>query len=78
MGTGSRYGRKIRNETQRLSTQYKNFHKCPYCNAVGMKRVFQGVWRCKYCGVETSGASYAPPTIRRLRKLQQQAGDTHD
>ena len=45
-------------------------YKCPQCRTKAVKRVFNGVWRCKKCGATFSGGAYFPQTDEGKKSLR--------
>jgi large subunit ribosomal protein L37Ae len=63
---GPRYGRKVRKRFGTIESEQRKLHKCPYCNAVKVKRISLGIWNCKKCGAKFSGKAYS---VRRKVSL---------
>jgi large subunit ribosomal protein L37Ae len=56
---GSRYGRKIRHRVGVIEREQRKLHKCPYCNAIQVKRIAAGIWQCRKCKVKFTGKAYS-------------------
>ena len=65
---GSRYGRKTRRRFGVIEAEQRKLHKCPYCNAVRVKRVSVGIWNCKKCGAKFTGKAYSVKKKITFRK----------
>ncbi len=55
---GPRYGRRIKKRFGEIEAEQRKLHKCPYCNAVKVKRESVGIWNCKKCGAKFTGKAY--------------------
>lgn len=56
---GTRYGKKIRDQTATYEVEARKKHKCPYCNYTAVRRVTTGVWHCKKCDAKFTGKAYS-------------------
>ena len=55
---GVRYGKKIRESVIFVEKKQRARQKCPYCSRVAAKRIAKGVWMCRFCKKEFTGAAY--------------------
>jgi len=55
---GPRYGRRVKKRFGTIEAEQRKLHKCPYCNAVKVKRESVGIWNCKKCGAKFTGKAY--------------------
>ena len=55
---GARYGIKIRRKIDLVERKQKANQKCPYCDAIKVKRVSLGIYRCKKCEAKFTGNAY--------------------
>ena len=55
---GARYGRKPKYEFAKIEKEQRKRHKCPYCNAVAVKRLAMGIWHCRKCNAKFTGKAY--------------------
>ena len=56
---GARYGSKPKHKFAKIEKEQRRKHKCPYCNAVKVKRVSAGIWSCKRCNAKFTGKAYS-------------------
>ncbi len=69
-GTGSakryttRYGKSNRQKVGNIEAESRKKHKCPYCNALRVKRITYGIWNCTKCEKKFSGKAYIPAKIK--------------
>jgi len=56
---GARYGRKVKYRFGVIENEQRKLHKCPYCNALKVKRVAYGIWQCKKCDAKFTGKAYS-------------------
>ncbi|MFH2028244.1 MAG: 50S ribosomal protein L37ae [Nanoarchaeota archaeon] len=66
---GARYGRKTKKRFGIVEAEQRKLHKCPYCNAVKVKRVALGIWNCRKCGVKFTGRAYSIKKEARVEEL---------
>lgn len=60
---GTRYGATMRKRVRAIEeVQKQTKHKCPRCESRKVKRVFVGVWQCKFCGYTFAGGAWIPQT----------------
>ena len=57
-GFGAKYGRKIRGQLGKFLEIKNKEKKCPYCNAMKVKRIAAGIWECKKCNKKFTGRAY--------------------
>ncbi len=55
---GSRYGRRIRQRVIDIEKKQKKKQKCPYCNAINVKRISTGIYKCNKCKSKFTGKAY--------------------
>ena len=55
---GARYGFKPKHKFAKIEKEQRKKHKCPYCNAVKVKRLVMGIWHCRNCNVKFTGKAY--------------------
>ena len=55
---GARYGKKVRESVISIEKKQRSRQKCPYCEKLTAKRLAKGVWMCKFCGKQFTGAAY--------------------
>lgn len=67
---GSRYGRTIRERTSVIEQAKFSKHKCPYCEAIRVKRASLGVYECTKCLKRFTGKAYSPSEEIRTRLEQ--------
>ncbi len=48
----------------------KGPHECPTCHHEGVKRMSNGVWKCRHCGLKFAAAAYSPKATRKVRRLE--------
>lgn len=58
---GARYGRRVRQKFVKIEAESRRKHKCPYCNAISVRRVARGIWQCKKCKSKFTGRAYTIP-----------------
>ena len=61
---GARYGTTIKRRLEKVETEQKKKHKCPYCNAIRVRRVALGIWQCRKCKAKFTGRAY---TVKHKR-----------
>lgn len=55
---GARYGKKVRERLARVEELQKKRYKCPYCNALKVKRLYAGIWQCTRCKAVFTSKAY--------------------
>jgi len=55
---GARYGRRLRQKVAEIEKKLRQWHKCPYCNKVRVRRIASGIWFCKSCKSRFTGKAY--------------------
>ncbi|MBU0666365.1 MAG: 50S ribosomal protein L37ae [Nanoarchaeota archaeon] len=60
---GSRYGRKIRNRLEKIESEQRKLHKCPFCHYIRVKRVSNGIWLCQKCNIKFTSKAYTVAKI---------------
>jgi len=55
---GARYGRKLKIKFSKIEYEQRKLHKCPYCNAISVKRLAMGIWFCRKCESKFTGKAY--------------------
>ena len=55
---GSRYGSKPKHKFAKIEKEQRKKHKCPYCNALKVRRIVMGIWHCKNCNAKFTGKAY--------------------
>ena len=56
---GARYGSKPKHKFAKIEKEQRKKHKCPYCNAIKVKRVSLGIWHCRRCNAKFTGKAYS-------------------
>lgn len=56
---GARYGTKPKYLFAKIEQEQRRKHKCPYCNAVKVRRVAVGIWHCRKCNAKFTGKAYS-------------------
>lgn len=56
---GARYGRTVKYKFGKIENEQRKKHKCPYCNAIKVRRVAVGIWNCRKCGAKFTGKAYS-------------------
>jgi len=57
---GARYGRRLKKKVAEIEKKMKQWHKCPYCNKIKVKREASGIWVCRSCNSRFTGKAYLP------------------
>ncbi|MFH1642441.1 MAG: hypothetical protein ABIC04_06095 [Nanoarchaeota archaeon] len=65
---GPRYGRKTKHRFGTIESEQRKLHKCPYCNAIKVKRVAVGIWICRKCNSKFTGKAYSIKNKVRVSK----------
>ena len=68
---GARYGATIKRRLAKVESGQKKLHKCPYCNAIKVKRVSLGIWRCKKCKAKFTGKAYTTSSKKVLERSKE-------
>jgi large subunit ribosomal protein L37Ae len=55
---GARYGSKTKHKFAKIEKEQRKRHKCPYCNAIKVKRLSVGIWHCGRCNAKFTGRAY--------------------
>ncbi|NOZ81433.1 MAG: 50S ribosomal protein L37ae [DPANN group archaeon] len=55
---GSRYGRRVRHKLKDIEILQKKSYKCPYCNAIRVRRLAAGIWQCSKCKAKFANKAY--------------------
>jgi len=55
---GARYGTKPKYKFAKIEKEQRKRHKCPYCNAVQVRRIVMGIWKCNKCETKFTGKAY--------------------
>jgi len=55
---GARYGRKIKARVEKIESELRKKHLCPYCQKQRVQRVAKGIWECKKCGSKFAAKAY--------------------
>ena len=55
---GARYGSKPKHKFAKIEKEQRKRHKCPYCNALKVRRIVMGIWHCKNCNAKFTGKAY--------------------
>lgn len=64
---GPRYGVKTRSQIAAIERKQKQFHPCPRCGHLRVKRKGTSIWECRRCGVVFAGGAYLPKaTVKQL------------
>ena len=56
---GARYGRTLKERFAVVEKEQRKRHKCPYCNAIQVRRIAVGIWHCKKCDAKFAGKAYS-------------------
>jgi large subunit ribosomal protein L37Ae len=59
---------KIRRRILEVETVRKAAHLCPRCQAVKVRRVGSGIWRCRKCGLTFAGGAYRPVVTTSVKR----------
>ncbi|MBI5060704.1 MAG: hypothetical protein HZB67_00140 [Candidatus Aenigmarchaeota archaeon] len=54
----SRYGKRIREEYDKVKKKTRMRYKCPACSRVTVHRSSAGVWICKKCKTKFASGAY--------------------
>ena len=57
---GARYGRRLKKKVAEIEKKLKQWHKCPYCRKLKVKREASGIWVCRSCKSKFTGKAYLP------------------
>ena len=57
---GARYGPRLRNKVAEIELQSRAWHKCPYCSRPQVKRISNGIFKCRKCSEQFTGKAYSP------------------
>ena len=55
---GARYGRKVRARIEKIESELRQKHLCPYCQKNKVKRVAKGIWECSKCSAKFAAKAY--------------------
>ncbi|MEK6907604.1 MAG: 50S ribosomal protein L37ae [Nanoarchaeota archaeon] len=55
---GARYGRRLRQKVAEIEKKLRQWHKCPYCNKMRVRRLAAGIWFCRSCESKFTGKAY--------------------
>jgi large subunit ribosomal protein L37Ae len=55
---GARYGRSVRAKLVNVESKQRKKQKCPFCGKVGIKRLSNGIWKCKKCDKKFASDTY--------------------
>jgi large subunit ribosomal protein L37Ae len=55
---GARYGSKTKHKFAKIEKEQRKRHKCPYCNAIKVKRLSVGIWHCGRCNAKFTSRAY--------------------
>jgi len=55
---GARYGKRIRKKLVNVEEKQRKKQKCPFCNKLGVKRLFKGIWKCAKCNKKFASDTY--------------------
>ena len=55
---GARYGSRVKQRLGMIEHLQKKKYKCPYCNAVKVRRKSAGIWKCHKCHKVFTGKAY--------------------
>lgn len=69
---GARYGRRIKELFENAEKTQRQFHKCPYCHAIKVKRLASGIWSCRKCCATFTGKAYIPFEKVKLQLLNEE------
>jgi large subunit ribosomal protein L37Ae len=58
-GLGVRYGKRLRETTEKINKKAKKNYECPSCNRVKVRRTSSGVWQCKKCNTVYASNAYS-------------------
>ena len=57
-----RYGVSLRKRYESTQKEKRARYKCDVCGKEAVKRVSNGIWRCRYCGAIFAGGAYTLKT----------------
>jgi large subunit ribosomal protein L37Ae len=55
---GARYGRTVKYLFDKIESEQRRYHECPYCKHIKVKRVAYGIWECRKCNAKFTGKAY--------------------
>lgn len=56
---GARYGRTVKHKFGKQEAAMRVHQKCPYCDAMKVKRLSLGIWHCRKCQAKFTGKAYS-------------------
>jgi len=54
----SRYGKKLRQQTNEAVRKSKKIYSCPACSRIAVKRTAAGIWECSKCSTKFASDAY--------------------
>ncbi|KAJ1995143.1 60S ribosomal protein L43 [Coemansia spiralis] len=78
---GTRYGASLRKQVKKIEITQHSRYTCSFCGKDSVKRSAVGIWKCNGCRktvaggawtLQTTAATTASSTIRRLREIRDQ------
>ncbi len=72
---GTRYGKALRDKMGAIEAEQRKKHKCPYCNAVRVRRISAGIWNCTKCNKKFTGKAY---TIAKKKVKKEETEDIEE
>jgi large subunit ribosomal protein L37Ae len=54
----ARYGKRIREDYDKIRKKTKQKYKCPSCSRIAVKRLSAGVWQCRKCKTKFASGAY--------------------
>lgn len=55
---GARYGRTVKQKVAKIEQLARKSYKCPFCNAVTVKKKSAGIWECGKCSKTFASKAY--------------------
>jgi large subunit ribosomal protein L37Ae len=46
---GAKHGRAVRAKLVKVESKQRQKQRCPFCKKPGVKRLANGIWKCKKC-----------------------------
>ena len=67
---GSRYGSKPKHKFAKIEKEQRKKHRCPYCNALKVKRIAVGIWHCRKCNAKFTGKAYSVAKLAGVEEIR--------
>ncbi len=72
---GARYGRTVKHNLAKVEDELRHLQKCPYCYAVRVKRVANGIFLCSKCKAKFTGRAYSVAGKPKISELEIESAD---